>query len=725
MLKKINKLFLLFLLFSIFFIPPSFAADTQVRLIIFPFQNLTQNKADDWIGNGFSETLTASLATLQNLVVIERSQLKNILKEQMIAQSGYIDQNTAVEAGKILSANIVVVGNFQKMNDQIRVTARFVDVKTGEVQKDHIADIRGKTEDIFDLQSQLADKIIQSFAVKVSQAESQKLTTAIHSTKSLEAYEYYIKGKELVNQMSLRSLNQAMESLKKAVVTDPNYAIAHAYLSIVYSTLSEQYTGLGDIKASECKPLASSHANKSLALAPDLPEAHRAMAYVYFNDKRNQDAENEIKTAMKLNPKDTESVIFYLNKVTLGDFMDKLEEFEKILSSDNDNPLLLLNIGAIYMLKSIECQALEDIKGREDNLNQAISYFEKVLKKFPQNYIAHFMMAQTYAMLKKTDISDQYIQKMFSLDPDSFFPYFHAGCIYMESGRYPEAETVFKKALELNPDNNYIYVTLGNTYRMQQKNDLAFDILTKGVKRNPNDQYSYFSLGIIKLTSESTEETENIFNEGLKYNPESYVLHKALGEIYFIKADKKPEFYEKAIKEFHISINILEKGDTIKDVRFINMNKSYIYCSIAKAYRNQNKIDDSINELNKAKKSYPKNPEIYKELADIYINTGKYEEIIPNLEKVVEISPKDPNEYYNLASALLRLKKFDKAEIAFKKAIELKPDYVKAHYNLGVVYWQLGKYKEAGDCWENTLKLDPAHQNAKEWLLKAKEKLKN
>ena len=738
---------LIFVLSFLFFnlCPAAMAATQQIRLIIFPFQNLTQNKADDWIGNGFAETLTSSLASVQDLVILERSQLKNILSEQTLGQTGYVDQKTAVEMGKILNANVVVVGSFQKVNNQIRINSRFVDIETGQVQKDHIADIQGQIDDVFTLQNQLADKIIQSFNVKISQAESQKINQNIHSTDSVNAYEEYIKGKECLNQMKVSAYPRALEYFQKSVKADPGYALSHSYLSITASMVAEQGKMLPNINTDEYKKLAGEHANKALKLNPDLPEAHRAMAYIYLNDKNKDKAAEEIKKALQLNPKDIESAVFYLTTISSADFDKRLDELEKYLSVDKDNPQLLITIGSLYFTKTIEAVFTMDENKKKEYSDQAIFYFEQILKTYPDNYTAHLMLSSIYGSINKTEPAEQHIKKAISLEPDSFLSYFQAGSFYMQTKNYPQAEQAFKKAIEINPDYPLTYSSLGSIYLMQKKNDLALDILTKAVKYNPKDENSYFTLYFLKMQTGKLDEAEATIKEGLNYNPDSFSLHFVFGTFYVSKATTKPELYDEAIKEFQKALSSIEiKEAEMKGMPFFSTIKASIYSQMGKVYKARNKLENALIELKKAKEILAQQPDIYEDIADIciktdkineaipnlqkaaelYLTAGRFDEAISNIKKLTELNPNDFNEYYNLGNAYLHIKQLNKAETALKKAIELKPDYVKAHYNLGVVYWQLGKYKEAADSWETTLKFDSANQNAKEWLQKAKNNIK-
>ena len=70
---------------------------------------------------------------MRGISVVERSQLDAAFKEMGLQKAGVVDEKTAVKAGKILGVDIVVIGEFQVAGDQVRISARFVEVQTGKV----------------------------------------------------------------------------------------------------------------------------------------------------------------------------------------------------------------------------------------------------------------------------------------------------------------------------------------------------------------------------------------------------------------------------------------------------------------------------------------------------------------------------------------------------------------------------------------------------------------
>ena len=150
---------------------------------IMRFENLTGDKALDWMGDGVSETMTAKLTDVPGLVVIERLQLSQIMREQALSQTGAIADSTAIQVGKLAGARTVVLGSVQKIGDQVRISARFVDAERGTVAKS--AEQTGTMSQLFALEDQLAYALLAAQGIAVT--DSVKSQVQVNATASQPA----------------------------------------------------------------------------------------------------------------------------------------------------------------------------------------------------------------------------------------------------------------------------------------------------------------------------------------------------------------------------------------------------------------------------------------------------------------------------------------------------------------------------------------------------------
>ncbi len=120
------------------------------------FDNITGAPEDEWIGFGIAETITADLAGSAAVAVVGNDAVEAALRQARAGAGGAVDlsDTPAVQAGRALGARWVISGGFQRLGQQVRLTARIVDVATAAVQ--HATTVDGTLGDLFDLQDRLS-----------------------------------------------------------------------------------------------------------------------------------------------------------------------------------------------------------------------------------------------------------------------------------------------------------------------------------------------------------------------------------------------------------------------------------------------------------------------------------------------------------------------------------------------------------------------------------------
>jgi serine/threonine protein kinase len=110
---------------------PSGAASGK-SVAVMSFTNITNEREDDWLGTGISETVTADLKSVAGVTVIGRERIFEVLRK-LAALSPRPDETVAFELGRAVGARWVVAGGYQRVRDQVRITARLLDVASGDV----------------------------------------------------------------------------------------------------------------------------------------------------------------------------------------------------------------------------------------------------------------------------------------------------------------------------------------------------------------------------------------------------------------------------------------------------------------------------------------------------------------------------------------------------------------------------------------------------------------
>ena len=112
----------------------SFAQSTRVAIL--DFENISGITKYDGLGKAMSSMLISDIeanVSPKRLQLVERAQIQKVLKEQNFQASGSVNKSTAVQAGKILGVNYLLVGDVYVLNDQLIINARLTNTETGDI----------------------------------------------------------------------------------------------------------------------------------------------------------------------------------------------------------------------------------------------------------------------------------------------------------------------------------------------------------------------------------------------------------------------------------------------------------------------------------------------------------------------------------------------------------------------------------------------------------------
>ena len=121
-------------------------------------------------------------------------------------------------------------GGFQRNGDQLRITARFSDARTGAVLR--TIKIDGPMSAIFDLQDRIVEELCDGLDLDLARSEIDAIER--NETKSLEAYRAYARGLAELRAAEPDAFERAIEHLSEAVERDPSYSAAWAALGSAY-----------------------------------------------------------------------------------------------------------------------------------------------------------------------------------------------------------------------------------------------------------------------------------------------------------------------------------------------------------------------------------------------------------------------------------------------------------------------------------------------------------
>jgi len=238
------------------------------RILVLPFENLGPPE-EAYFAAGIAEEISSRMARISSLQVVSRQSFQEgETSDALFMLEGTVRWDTTREPARV------------------RVTPRLVSTVDGSQLWSQ--SYERVIEDIFAVQSEIASEVIDQMDVAL--LETEKAALAGRPTVDVAAYRAYLQGMKLAGRRnpSSRHWREAQERFERAVELDPSFATAWAELSEVHSLAAQ--IGIdrsqGDIPHIEA---ALEAAERALTIDPDLPEAHRALAYYHYWCHRDYD----------------------------------------------------------------------------------------------------------------------------------------------------------------------------------------------------------------------------------------------------------------------------------------------------------------------------------------------------------------------------------------------------------------------------------------------------
>ena len=266
---------------------------------VLPFENFSADKANAYFASGMQDEILSRLAGIADLKVISRTSTQKYASRP---------DNLRTVAGE-LGVATVVEGSVQRAGDSVRVIVQLIDARNDNHLWAQTYD--RELKNVFAVESEVAQQIAEALKARLSPQETRALDRP--PTRDAGAYDAFLKGEFLGNKAYASALDEDYEAADaafgRALDLDPSFALAlarKAYYRMRRHWDVQQLTEaqLADVKVA---------ADKALALAPELPEAHLALADWYYRGyRRYDDAIAELQQALRLAPN------FAVAQATLG-----------------------------------------------------------------------------------------------------------------------------------------------------------------------------------------------------------------------------------------------------------------------------------------------------------------------------------------------------------------------------------------------------------------------
>ncbi len=328
--------------------------DNNNSIAVLPFRNISSDKENEYFSDGITEEIINALTKVEGLSVIARS-------------SAFTYKNRDIdprEVGSQLGVAFILEGSVRKSGLKVRVTAQLINTSDSFHLFSEVYD--REIKDIFQVQDDISNKIVRKFTDQVKIQESAKnLTTT--STKNIEAYDLYLKGRYNLSKGSLEATKSAIQYFEASLRKDKGFVPPLAGLAASYTFLG----GSGLMQAEEAFKKAKEYAINSNLMDNSLAETHLSLAQSSFWGE--WDFENtgiSIKKAIGLSP--GTSGIHGFNSLFL------------MASGKMEEAVIEANLAAkLDPLSTTGKFRLGELYYRSEKFIEAIQIFDEILDKNP------------------------------------------------------------------------------------------------------------------------------------------------------------------------------------------------------------------------------------------------------------------------------------------------------------------------------------------------------
>ncbi len=194
------------------------------NVAVFPLSYQGVDEKYSALGRGLSEMLTVDLGKVSELNLLERLRLQTLLDELALAQTEFIDPESAPRVGKILGAGRIVAGSVNVMEeDRLQVDLFSWDIVNRNFPE--AVTESDELDNLFRMEKQLVFGIIDEMGVEITPEEREDIQRI--PTQNLQAFLAYCRGLE---QEAAGNPAAAARFFQQAAQIDPNFqeAAIHA-----------------------------------------------------------------------------------------------------------------------------------------------------------------------------------------------------------------------------------------------------------------------------------------------------------------------------------------------------------------------------------------------------------------------------------------------------------------------------------------------------------------
>ena len=384
-------------------------------IAVLPFNNMSGDPEQEYFSDGIAEDIITDLSKISGLFVVGRNTSftykGKVLQLQQVASE--------------LGVKFLLEGSVRKAGQRVRVTGQLIDGSSGG----HLWADRYDRDltDIFAIQDEITQSIVDQLKIRLLPKEKKAIGQV--PTVNVEAYTYYLKGRQFFHNSTKSFLLLARQMFAKAAEIDPMYARAFAGMANCDARLSGWY----NVTKSPEEILAT--AGKAIALDSNLSEAHAARGIALVNSNRRIEAAEAFERALDLDPNSFDANLAFARFcVTEGHPERAVELYKRAVESQQDDSQ------APFLLQML----LRGLKRTEESEKYALLGLrraEEQLRLHPESSRPAQLGATALAHMGDNDRAKAWMDRALAIDPDDANTKYNAACMWSLLG---EPERAFE-----------------------------------------------------------------------------------------------------------------------------------------------------------------------------------------------------------------------------------------------------------------------------------------
>ena len=493
---------------------PFLPEEEVARIAVLPFQELSDNSDEHYLGQGISDDIRSRLHGVPQVKIAARA-----------STMALADDNLDIKTiGERLTVQHVLDGSVRRIGNRVRVVAQLVDVGTGFDRWSKIYDTT--IDDVLDVQSNIALYVTSELEILLSRDIRQSLAKV--PTDNPAAYDVYLQAQSFLDRpKTSENLDKALMLFRQAIDKDINFALGYAGLC---RTHIARYQTTGDTAFFAA---AETNCERALAIDTDLPQVHSALGHLYVQEGQFDKARTSFDSALKLDAENLSALTgLGLLYVAQGEDERAETQYRKAIElvPGNWNGY---NVLAGFLLK----------RGRYD---EAIDNYRRILRFAPDNELAYNDLGAAYFLKGDFAQAAAHYQRSLELAPGRG-AYSNTASMHYFAGNFEEAAETFAKAVELTDTDYRLWGNLADAQRyLPNGSELAAVSYTKAIELaeaqlqvNPNDLSIQSHLALYHANLGNNEEARALLQASDEVSPNDLQLQYLRALTYALLGNKE------------------------------------------------------------------------------------------------------------------------------------------------------------------------------------------